>query len=204
MSIKRPTSGGQVRAQKAAVQRTFHLVIISFYLQTAMVRTQCSAYKFVHSCARHRHRLLPSGSEATPHENHLYRHWHKLVPLNCSHYSICTLTSIPCMDQHFQGPADQFSRNFGLMFSNQNFYQTKISMKVPYYETPTKIVQLAFLIKAFYCAVTYFERRVLCWNFFTYQSYPRFTSITNCSCWSKYVIKCLMIWATIKNKPINP
>jgi len=46
MSIKRPTSGGQVRDQKAAVQQTFHLVRISFfYLQTAMVRTQCSAYK---------------------------------------------------------------------------------------------------------------------------------------------------------------
>ena len=27
-SIKRPTSGGQVRDQKAAVQRTFHLVRI--------------------------------------------------------------------------------------------------------------------------------------------------------------------------------
>ena len=28
MSIKRPTSGGQARDQKAAVQRTFHLVRI--------------------------------------------------------------------------------------------------------------------------------------------------------------------------------
>ena len=45
MSIKRPTSGGQVCNQKAAVQRTFHLERSSFFcLQTAMVRTQRSAY----------------------------------------------------------------------------------------------------------------------------------------------------------------
>ena len=45
MSIKRPTSGGQARDQEAAVQRTFHLERSSFfYLQTAMVRTQRSAY----------------------------------------------------------------------------------------------------------------------------------------------------------------
>ena len=120
----------------------------------------------------------------------------QLVPLNCSHYSICTQTSIPCMDQHFQGPADQFSRNFGLMFSNQNFHQTKISMKVPIMKHLPKLCSL-------HCAVTYFEHRVLCWNFFTYQSYPRFTSNTNCSCWSKCVIKCLMIWATLKNNKVS-
>ena len=57
-------------------------------------------------------------------------------------------------------------------------------------------------LASFYCTVT-FERRVLCRNFFTYQSYPRFTSNTNCSCWSKCVIKCFMIWATIKNNKVS-
>jgi len=45
MSIKLPTSGGQVRDQEAAVQRIFHLVRSSFlYLSALVVRTQCSAY----------------------------------------------------------------------------------------------------------------------------------------------------------------
>ena len=29
---------------------------------------------FAHSCTKHRPQLLPSGSEAMPHENHLYEH----------------------------------------------------------------------------------------------------------------------------------
>ena len=45
MPIKRPTSGGQVRDQEAAVQQTFHLERSSFfYLSALMVRTECSAY----------------------------------------------------------------------------------------------------------------------------------------------------------------
>ena len=32
MSIKHPTSGGQVRAQEAAVQQIFHLVRSNFYI----------------------------------------------------------------------------------------------------------------------------------------------------------------------------
>ena len=75
MSSKCPTSGGQTHDQEAAVQWTFHLERESiFYLSVLMVRTWCSAYYilyFVHSCTKHRPQLLPSGSEATPHENHL-------------------------------------------------------------------------------------------------------------------------------------
>ena len=45
MSIKRPTSGGQARAQEAAVQQIFHLGRSSFfYLSALMVRTRRSAY----------------------------------------------------------------------------------------------------------------------------------------------------------------
>ena len=45
MSIKHPTSGGQARAQEAAVQQIFHLERSSFfYLSALMVRTQRSAY----------------------------------------------------------------------------------------------------------------------------------------------------------------
>jgi len=45
MSIKHPTSGGQVRAQEAAVQQIFHLERSSFfYLWAPMVRTQRSTY----------------------------------------------------------------------------------------------------------------------------------------------------------------
>ena len=45
MSIKRPTSGGQARAQEAGVQQIFHLERSSFfYLSALMVRTQHSAY----------------------------------------------------------------------------------------------------------------------------------------------------------------
>ena len=45
MSIKRPTSGGQTRAQEAAVQKIFHLERSSFfYLSALLVRTQRSAY----------------------------------------------------------------------------------------------------------------------------------------------------------------
>ena len=46
MSIKRPTSGRQARAQEAAVQQIFHLERSSFfYLSALMVRTQRSAYE---------------------------------------------------------------------------------------------------------------------------------------------------------------
>ena len=43
-------------------------------LSALMVKTQCSAYYpvFTHSCTKHTPQLLPSRSEATPHENHLY------------------------------------------------------------------------------------------------------------------------------------
>ena len=45
MSIKRPTSGGQMRDQEAAVLRTFHLERRGFfYLSVLMVRTRCSTY----------------------------------------------------------------------------------------------------------------------------------------------------------------
>ena len=75
ISSKCPTSGGQTHDQEAAVQWTFQLERESiFYLSVLMVRTWCSAYYilyFVHSCTKHRPQLLPSGSEATSHENHL-------------------------------------------------------------------------------------------------------------------------------------
>ena len=98
MSVKRPTSGRQTHDQAAAVQRTFHLERSSFvYLSVLMIRTGCSALAsvrtasnrklgeglgtrlvaltslyFAHSC---KPRLLPSGSENMPHENHLYSNY---------------------------------------------------------------------------------------------------------------------------------
>ena len=69
ISIKGPTSGGQMHDQKAAVEQTFHFERSSFFhLSVLMVRTQCSASLpiFAHSCTKHRHRLLPFGNEATP------------------------------------------------------------------------------------------------------------------------------------------
>ena len=66
MSVKRPTSGGQTCDQEAAVQQTFHLERSSFfYLSILMVSTFLP-----HTAALNTD--LPSGSEATPHESHLY------------------------------------------------------------------------------------------------------------------------------------
>ena len=48
MSIKRPTSGGQIRNQEPAVQQTFHLERSSFLLLLLMVRTRCSTYMQLH------------------------------------------------------------------------------------------------------------------------------------------------------------
>ena len=77
-ALKRPTSGGQARDQEAAVQWTSHLERSSFlFLSTLMVQGLKVAFTslyYAHSCAKHRPQLLPSGSEATPHENHLYIH----------------------------------------------------------------------------------------------------------------------------------
>ena len=45
MSIKRPTSEGEVHAQEAAVQQIFHFERSSFfYLSALMVRIQRSTY----------------------------------------------------------------------------------------------------------------------------------------------------------------
>ena len=60
MPIKCPTSGGQARTEP-----------FTFYRSALMVRTHCNLY-FAHCCTKHRHRLLPSGNEATPHENYPY------------------------------------------------------------------------------------------------------------------------------------
>ena len=73
--IKRPTFGGQTRDQEAAVQQTFHLERSSFfYLSVLMVRLNVAltGLNFAHNCTEHRPQLLPSRSEAMPHENHLY------------------------------------------------------------------------------------------------------------------------------------
>ena len=48
MSIKRPTSGGQMHDQEAAVQWTFYFEKSSlFYLSPLMARIRCSTYYIV-------------------------------------------------------------------------------------------------------------------------------------------------------------
>ena len=62
--------------QKAAVQQASHPERRSFFcLSALMVQTQVAltSLYFAHIYAKHRPRLLPSRSEATPHENHIFQ-----------------------------------------------------------------------------------------------------------------------------------
>ena len=64
----------QTTFRKITEQCTFHLERSSFfYLLAIMIRTQHSVY-FAYSCTKHKPDSYPgSGSEAMPHESHLYQ-----------------------------------------------------------------------------------------------------------------------------------
>ena len=65
---------------------------------------------FAHSYTKHRPRLLPSGSEATPHENHLYTHCAEYLPGLISWAGVtivlytCTFNSCICAHQYIRAP----------------------------------------------------------------------------------------------------
>ena len=75
MSVKRPTSRGQMCHEEAAIQWPYHFERNSFfYLLVLILRTWYSAFLPVlctqlNECTW---QLLPSGTEATPNENHQY------------------------------------------------------------------------------------------------------------------------------------
>ena len=92
MSIKHPTSGGQTHAQRAAVQWTFHLErssFLSFNTRDKDSKLALPRLYLVHSCTKHRLRLLHSGSE-TPHINHLV----------CFHIALLYHLQLPSVLQH--------------------------------------------------------------------------------------------------------
>ena len=65
MSIRRPTFGGQMRDQEAAIQQTFHLERSSFfYLSALMVRTRLLA------CTLHTAALNTDPDSCPPEVNH--------------------------------------------------------------------------------------------------------------------------------------
>ena len=66
----------QLSVQLPEGKRTIKRQLYSgpFTLREAGLDVALTTLYFAHSCTiKHRHRLLPSGSEATPHENYLYK-----------------------------------------------------------------------------------------------------------------------------------
>ena len=64
MSIKRPTSRGQIPDEEAAVQQSYRFESNTSFIDPCL--------HFAHSCTERAPWLLPSGSEATPHDRTLW------------------------------------------------------------------------------------------------------------------------------------
>ena len=94
MSIKRPTSGGQTHNQEAAVQRTIDIQRSSFFYLSALDVALLCLY-CAHNCTKHRPRLLPSGSEALSHKNHLHIRTCCTYPLESIIYHEALKTNLP-------------------------------------------------------------------------------------------------------------